>query len=92
MVKPTQSDPPWIKQAVRRLEWQALLTWLGTAVIALGAVVAGGSFFHKAPEWMLVMLMPQILLFGWIRLAYRRGIRDAEEHSRKTSDAATRTI
>ena len=92
MVKPEQSEPPWMKQSVRRLEWQALLAWLAAVAIAIIAVLGAGSLFPMTPKWTLVLLIPQILLFGWIRLAYRRGIRDAQEHSRKTSGGATPTI
>ena len=92
MVKPAHSDPPWMKQSLRRLGWQALIAWLATTAIAIVVVVGVASLRHNEPEWMLVLLLPQIFLFRWIRLAYRRGVRDSEEHPRNASDATPPTI
>jgi len=36
------------------------------------------------PPWFTVVVLPFIVVFGGLRMAYRRGVRDSEEHSRNT--------
>jgi len=84
MVKPLQSDPAWAKESIRRLQWQALLIWLVTFVVAIGVITVAGRFSEMPRPWLLALVLPQVFLFGCIGWAYRQGIRDSEEHSRNT--------
>jgi hypothetical protein len=80
MAKPSQVDATWAKQSLRQLQWRALLAWLGTFAIAVVVVFGGAKVWGRSPAWSMALLFPQIFLFGCIGWAYRRGIRDSEQH------------
>lgn len=76
--------PDWQSQGIRETQWRALWAWL--LAVAVSAAICFGLRWAGMtnPPWFTVVVLPFIVVFGSLRMAYRRGVRDSEKHSRHT--------
>jgi hypothetical protein len=67
---------------IREVQWRVIWMWLLALAVSIAITVGLQSLGVADPPWFTVPLIPFIVLFGGLRMAYRRGVRDSEEHSR----------
>lgn len=76
--------PDWQSQGIRDIQWRALWMWLLAFAVSFAICLGLQSAGVANPPWFTVALIPFIVVFGSLRMAYRRGVRNSEEHSRNT--------
>ena len=86
MIKPVmkQKLPEWQSRGIRETQWRVLWIWLLAFAVSFAICLGLQSAGVANPPWFTVALLPSIVVFGSLRMAYRRGVRDSEEHSRDT--------
>lgn len=77
-------NPDWQSQGIRATQWRALWAWLLAFALSVAICLGLQSAGVANPPWFTVALIPFIVAFGSLRMAYRRGVSDSEEHSRDT--------
>ena len=75
--------PDWQLRGIREVQWRVLWMWLLAWAVSIAVTLGFKALGVTKPSWSMVALIPFLVLFGSLRMAYRRGVRDSEEQSRK---------